>query len=183
MSDKNKRKSVEKPTEKSAEKSVEEIEPKQKKANSDNNNNNEATLEETNANKKDESKQKTKHFHLKWSFESHKTAWAIVSVPSNANFETVFEESIDKCFGFDDFGHLYAANVNGKKLKSSLDPSSKGKEETLESLNLQKGQSFGIHFDFGADWMFRVEVVDETVEEGEELKIVKKSKGKIPSQY
>ena len=62
--------------------------------------------------------------------------------------------------------HMYEFSMSGKLYSDdnySCDPEYKGQPSTdtkLDKLELQKGQRFLFHYDFGDDWVFEILVQD-----------------------
>eukprot|EP01118_Nematostelium_gracile_P008893 TRINITY_DN2971_c0_g1_i2.p1 TRINITY_DN2971_c0_g1~~TRINITY_DN2971_c0_g1_i2.p1 ORF type:complete len:227 (-),score=61.75 TRINITY_DN2971_c0_g1_i2:35-664(-) len=134
-------------------------------------------------------KQKTgvRHFLIKMTLLRH-NVWRTVRIPTSKTFDSAFEDLLD-AFDFD-FTHLYKTNIKGKSICAALggpdpyDDATPGDQFTLDSLGLEKGDSFHILYDFGDNWNFSVVIEDEEYHDtAQNVDVVKKSKKDPPEQY
>ena len=84
--------------------------------------------------------------------------------------------------------HLYEFNMDNKMYGSALSyqcEPERGAPSTrvsIDKLNLVKGQTFSLHYDFGDDWMFAIHVQKIEEASGKVKRAVVSSKGKV-EQY
>lgn len=84
--------------------------------------------------------------------------------------------------------HMYEFSMTGKLFSDdnySCDPDYKGQPSTdtkLDKLGLQKGQRFILHYDFGDDWIFEIQVQDIHDEKTRVIAHVTEEKGSV-EQY
>ncbi|MGM9581426.1 MAG: plasmid pRiA4b ORF-3 family protein [Anaerovibrio sp.] len=112
-------------------------------------------------------------------------AYRVIKISGSATLNSLCEVILDS-FDFSD-EHMYEFCMDNKmysrdSYQSDPDPGERSAKIKIDKLGLKEKQKFSLHYDFGDDWMFVINVQKIQEEAGKCKPCVIKSKGKV-EQY
>ena len=108
---------------------------------------------------------------------SGREVYRIFNICDKDSLEKLCDLIIDS-FGCEEM-HLYEFCMDGKKYSQNAIEMEECGRVKLKDIGIEKGQKFLLHYDFGADWLFQINVQGLTEVEKYAKPSVEKEKGTL----